>query len=230
MRDRIGIVDLGSNTTRMIVMAYQPHYAFKLVSEIKETVRLIEGAAVKSILQDGPMERAVRAVRMFGALARATEVPRIIGVATSAVRDARNQAELLWRIQQQTGVEFRVVSGEQEAYYGELGVVNRLTCATASWLTSAAAQRRCHGARARPRAAVSLPAGALRLTERYLGSNQASNRDFKALEDSIAASLAGSSGCASPDDAAGRDRRHDPHAGQHRQQVARVPTRPGARL
>ncbi len=190
MRDRIGIVDLGSNTTRMIVMAYQPHYAFKLVSEIKETVRLIEGAAVEFILQDGPMERAVRAVRMFGALARATEVPRIIGVATSAVRDARNQAELLWRIQQQTGVEFRVVSGEQEAYYGALGVLNSLPLHDGVVVDIGGGSAQISMVRGRGLVhAVSIPAGALRLTERYLGSDPASKNEVKALEDYIDALL-----------------------------------------
>lgn len=43
MQKRIGIIDLGSNTTRMIVMGYTPHHSFRLLDEVRESVRLAEG-------------------------------------------------------------------------------------------------------------------------------------------------------------------------------------------
>jgi len=190
MRERIGIVDLGSNTTRMIVMAYQPHYAFKLVSEIKETVRLIQGAGVDVLLQPEPVERAIRAVRMFGTLARATGVPRIVAVATSAVRDARNQAELLERMREETGVEFRVVTGDQEAYYGALGVLNSLPLRDGLVVDIGGGSAQISMVRGRGLLrSVSVRAGAVRLTERFLGSDPAAKSEIKALEDHVDALL-----------------------------------------
>ena len=43
MQERIGIIDLGSNTTRLVVIGYTPHHSFKLLEEVRETVRLAEG-------------------------------------------------------------------------------------------------------------------------------------------------------------------------------------------
>ena len=43
MQERIGIIDLGSNTTRLVVIGYTPHHSFKLLDEVRETVRLAEG-------------------------------------------------------------------------------------------------------------------------------------------------------------------------------------------
>jgi exopolyphosphatase / guanosine-5'-triphosphate,3'-diphosphate pyrophosphatase len=79
MPQRVGVIDLGSNTTRLIVMDFQPHYAFKLIDEIKETVRLIEGAGASNLLQPAPIDRALNALKMFAVFCKATDVPRVIG-------------------------------------------------------------------------------------------------------------------------------------------------------
>jgi exopolyphosphatase / guanosine-5'-triphosphate,3'-diphosphate pyrophosphatase len=186
MQQRVGIVDLGSNTTRMIVLAYQPHYAFKLVDEIKATVRLIEGAADSNVLQPAAVDRAVEALRMFGALAAASDVPQVIGIATSAVRDAINQADVLHRISQETGLDFRVVSGEEEAYYGYLGVLNSLPIRDGFIVDIGGGSAQVTLVRGRGFVrAVSLPVGAVRTTERFFRADPPSKSEWRALEDHL---------------------------------------------
>jgi exopolyphosphatase / guanosine-5'-triphosphate,3'-diphosphate pyrophosphatase len=186
MQQRIGVVDLGSNTTRLIVMAYQPHYAFKLIDEIKETVRLIEGASENNVLQPAPVERAIKALRMFNALARALDVPQVIGVATSAMRDARNQAEVLFRINHETGCEFRVISGEDEAYYGYLGVLNSLPVRDGFIIDIGGGSAQITQVRGRGFVqSISLPLGAVRMTERFLRDDPPSKSEWRALEEHI---------------------------------------------
>lgn len=186
MRERVGIIDLGSNTTRMIVLAYQPHYAFKLVDEIKETVRLIAGAADSNILQPDAVDRAIQALRMFSALAQASDVPRVIGIATSAVRDALNQADVLHRIAKETGLTFRVVSGEEEAYYGYLGVLNSLPLRDGFIVDIGGGSAQVTLVRGRGFVrAVSLPIGAVRMTECFLRSDPPSKSEWRALEDHL---------------------------------------------
>jgi exopolyphosphatase/guanosine-5'-triphosphate,3'-diphosphate pyrophosphatase len=180
---RIGVVDLGSNTTRLIIMAYQPHYAFKLIDEIKETVRLIEGAGDSNILQPAPVERAVKAIRMFSALAQALDVPRVIGIATSAVRDAVNQADVLHRVMKETDVRFRVVSGEDEAYYGYLAVLNSLSVRDGFVLDIGGGSAQVSLVRGRGFVrAVSAPLGAVRMTERFFRSDPPTKSEWQALE------------------------------------------------
>ncbi|MBC8075917.1 MAG: Ppx/GppA family phosphatase, partial [Chloroflexales bacterium] len=55
MQERIGILELGSNTARLIVMDYTPQRAFKLVDEVSERVRLAAGVGDDGRLQAKPM-------------------------------------------------------------------------------------------------------------------------------------------------------------------------------
>jgi exopolyphosphatase/guanosine-5'-triphosphate,3'-diphosphate pyrophosphatase len=185
MQQRIGVVDLGSNTTRLIVMAYQPHYAFKLVDEIKETVRLVEGAS-DNVLQPAPIERAVKALQMFSNYARATDVPQVIGVATSAVRDAHNQDEVLRRIADETALKFCVLSGEEEAYYGYLGAINSLTLQDGFIIDIGGGSAQVSLVRGRGLVqATSMPIGAVRMTERFFRSDPPAKSEWQALKEHL---------------------------------------------
>src|SRR5688500_4109328 len=110
MQERIGIIDLGSNTTRLVVMGYTPHHSFKLLDEVRETVRLAEGIGDDGCLRPAPMERGVVAMKMFHSFCKSTKVTKILPVATSAVRDATNQAEFLTRVARESGLKLRVLS------------------------------------------------------------------------------------------------------------------------
>jgi|GEM_PF-2968552 len=62
---RMAILDLGSNSFRMIVVEYVPGLSFKVVDEIAESVRLSEGMGESNILRAAAMDRAVQAVQIF---------------------------------------------------------------------------------------------------------------------------------------------------------------------
>ncbi len=126
MQERIGVIDLGSNTTRLIVMGFTPHHSFKLLDEVRETVRLAEGVGEDGRLKATPMERGVETMKLFHSFCRSTGVQRIVPVATSAVREATNQAEFLAQVEVASGLKLRVLSAEEEAYYGYLGAANAL--------------------------------------------------------------------------------------------------------
>jgi exopolyphosphatase/guanosine-5'-triphosphate,3'-diphosphate pyrophosphatase len=126
LKSRVAIIDLGSNSARLMVADYQPGYAYRIADEISRRVRLSEGMAAGGALQEAPRARAIQTVRMFKAFCDAHHITRIVPVATAAVRDAANRAEFLKELYECTGVRFKVLSGEDEAYYGALGVVNGL--------------------------------------------------------------------------------------------------------
>ncbi len=190
MLQQVGVLDLGSNTTRLIVVAYQPHYSFKLVDEIKETVRLVEGAGESNVLQPAPVQRAVYAIKMFMALASATGVPEVIGIATSAVRDATNRTDVLHRLEAETGLRFRVVSASEEAYYGYLGVVNSLPLRDGFVVDLGGGSAQITQVRGRGTVrSASMPIGAVRMTERFVHSNPVSGKEWRALDEYLAACL-----------------------------------------
>ena len=131
MQERIGIIDLGSNTTRLVVIGYTPHHSFKLLEEVRETVRLAEGIGDDGCLRPEPMARGIKAMKLFNTFCKSTGVTKIVPVATSAVRDATNQAEFLARVAVESGLKLRVLSTEEEAYYGYLGATNALSLSDA---------------------------------------------------------------------------------------------------
>ena len=199
MQERIGIIDLGSNTTRLIVMGYTPHHSFKLMDEVRETVRLAEGVGEDGRLKPAPMKRAMEAMRLFRSFCRSTGVERIVAAATSATRDAANQADFLAYVEAEAGLKLRVLSSEEEAYYGYLGAVNALALNNAFVLDIGGGSAQVTQVRGRGLArSISRPIGALRLCERYVHSDPISPKDFKALEHGIAEQLESAEWLAAP--------------------------------
>ena len=192
MQERIGIIDLGSNTTRLVVIGYTPHHSFKLLEEVRETVRLAEGIGADGCLRPDPMARGIKAMKLFNSFCKSTGVTKIVPVATSAVRDATNQAEFLARVAVESGLKLRVLSTEEEAYYGYLGAANALNLSDAFLIDIGGGSAAVTAIRGRGFVrSFSCPAGVLRFSERYVRSDPISARDFKALEEAAAESFAG---------------------------------------
>lgn len=180
--ERIGIIDLGSNTARLIVIAYRPGHSFRLVDEVSETVRLAEGVGDDGKLQPAPMRRAIETLRMFHTFCRSTNVGTVVAVSTSAVRESTNRDEFLDTLHQETGLELRILSTEEEAYYGYLGVINSLALNSGFIIdigggsTEVAEVYRRTFSRS-----FSSPVGAVRLTERAVHSDPISKQDFRGV-------------------------------------------------
>jgi exopolyphosphatase / guanosine-5'-triphosphate,3'-diphosphate pyrophosphatase len=124
---RIAVIDMGSNSFRLVVYGYEPGRYWQHVDEIREAVRVGQGMGDEGILQKEPMERAVRTAKVFGSFCHAVEIDEVMPVATSAIRSARNGRELLDRIARESGLEARVLDEQEEARYGYLAIANSTT-------------------------------------------------------------------------------------------------------
>jgi exopolyphosphatase/guanosine-5'-triphosphate,3'-diphosphate pyrophosphatase len=179
---RIAIIDLGSNSFRLIVVEYVPRLSFRVIDEVREVVRLGEGMTEMGILRVPPMDRAARAMRIYAAFCRASGITDIVAVGTSAIRDAQNQARFLARIQAESGIPVRVLSGEEEAYYGYLAAVNSTTLENGFVLDLGGGSlevSRVEGRRMTH--TVSLPLGAVRVTEGFLQSDPPTDAEIEKL-------------------------------------------------
>src|SRR5258708_26211332 len=78
-------------------------------------------------MRAAPMNHAVETMRLYASFCRASGITDIVAVATSAVREAKNRDVLLDRILAEAGITVRVLSGEEEAYYGFLAAENSTT-------------------------------------------------------------------------------------------------------
>ena len=182
MQRKVAIIDLGSNTSRLNIMAYTPGVAFQLIDQLRERVRLSQGMGAENILRPEPIERTLHLLKVFRRLCDANHIDTIIATATSAVRDARNQAEFLGRVQNEAGLTLRVLSGDEEAYYGYLGAVNSLPIHNGLVLDIGGGSLEI--GRVRDRQLVqtaSLPLGAVRLTETFVKNDPPKRADIRLL-------------------------------------------------
>ena len=124
--ERIGIIDLGSNTARLVIadIFAEGHYA--VVDELKESVRLGQDMDRDGFLKPQRIAETVRTLKMFKKLCDARKVDRVIAVGTAAVRRAKNQRSFLDEIQVTCNITVHVLSEEEEALLVYRGVINSM--------------------------------------------------------------------------------------------------------
>ena len=123
------IIDIGSNSMRMVVFKKTSRFAFHLINESKSKVKISEGCYENNgNLQPLPMQRAFEALQSFLEIAKNLKSRKILCVATSALRDAPNKKEFLSKVSRDLKLNIKVISGEKEAYYGGVSTLNLLDC------------------------------------------------------------------------------------------------------
>jgi exopolyphosphatase/guanosine-5'-triphosphate,3'-diphosphate pyrophosphatase len=188
---RLAVADLGSNSFRLVVYGYEPGRWWAHVDEIREAVRISEGMGDDGALRAEPMRRALRTVAVFDAFCRATGVEAVEAVATSAIRDATNQRELLDAIAERTSLPVRVLSTADEARYGYLAIVNSTTLADGFGLDIGGGSVQAMRIEERQLASyASWPMGAVRMSERFLHDDDSGGKQLKALRKHVAKQLA----------------------------------------
>lgn len=124
--EKIGIIDLGSNSARLVIVnLFQDGY-FMVVDELKESVRLGQDMERDGFLKPQRVAETIKTLKMFRKLCDASGVSRIITVATEAVRKAKNQRSFLDEIQANCGLKIKVLSAEEEATLVYRGVINTM--------------------------------------------------------------------------------------------------------
>ncbi|MBP2654414.1 MAG: ppx 2 [Firmicutes bacterium] len=191
MTERIAIIDLGSNSARLIIMHIYTNGAYNLVYHQKETVRLSEGMTTTKLLNPETIKRAIGTLKIFSHMCRLFQVNDILAVATAAVRDAKNGDEFLREVTEETGIALKVISGKDEAFLGYTGVINTLDITDAVLFDLGGGSTELTLIKNRqPESVISLPFGAVNLTERFGTQNQISAKKLYDLSTYIIHHLA----------------------------------------
>jgi len=119
---KLAVIDIGTNSIHMVLAEILPDASYKILDRFKDMTRLGDGAFATRRLSDAAMARALATLKTLVTLARNKGFDRIVAVATSAVREARNGGEFVSRVAEQTGLVVRVISGTEEARLIFLGV------------------------------------------------------------------------------------------------------------
>ncbi len=119
---RIGVVDVGSNSVRLVVfdgIARSPSYFYNE----KVLCGLGEGIHETGLLNPTGRARALAALHRFVALARLMKLSGLQGVATAAVREAKDGPDFCEQVLAETGLDLHVASGSEEAELSAKGVL-----------------------------------------------------------------------------------------------------------
>ncbi|WP_411842250.1 exopolyphosphatase [Salinicoccus sp. HZC-1] len=124
---RIGLVDIGSNTIRLVLFEYDENTGLKELQNIKAPARLARFLNEDNEMEDEGIENLISILNSFRQIAEKYEVNDIYPVATAAIRQSVNVDEILERVEAEVGMKIKVISGSEEAYYGYHAVVHTIS-------------------------------------------------------------------------------------------------------
>jgi len=171
--ERLGVVDLGSNSFRLVVFMAGEGW-WRRTDEIYEPVRIGEGLASSVELGERPVARALATLDVFAHFCRASglDEQHVDAVATSAIREAGNAEAFLVPARERFQGAIRVLSREQEAYYAYLAAVNSTTLEQGCALDLGGGSLQLLRVEDRlPRQCGSWRVGTVLMSERYLPAN-----------------------------------------------------------
>ena len=182
MTRRVAAIDLGTNSTRLLIA----DVADRRLSEVERLLtitRLGDGVDASGGLAPASMERVTACVQRYADVARSLGSETPIATATSAVRDARNGGAFLELLERRCGVRARKIEGGQEARLTLRGVASGrsigqpvVVCDIGGGSTELVA-----GSGERVTLAISLDMGCVRMSERHLVTDPPSSRELTAL-------------------------------------------------
>lgn len=189
--EQLAVIDLGSNSFRLVAYDFTPGAWWKRSDEIYESVRIGAGLNGSGELKAKPMARAQRTLEAFAHFLTATGVCDVHTVATSAIREAANRDQFISNAEKLSGLQIEVISREQEARYGYLAAVNSTTLSDGVVLDLGGGSLQLVSVSERqavdPR---SWRLGAVRMTERFLPDDEAPAKQIKALRKHVGGKLA----------------------------------------
>ncbi|MGL4910464.1 MAG: Ppx/GppA phosphatase family protein [Cetobacterium sp.] len=125
-RKKICVMDIGSNSIRMVIYEITQNKAFIPIEDIKETIRLGEGINEKKELKQEKIDLALKTIQLFKKVCLRNNVDEIVAFGTAALRISTNGEKLVKDILKTTGIDVIIFKGEDEAYFSFEGAINTL--------------------------------------------------------------------------------------------------------
>jgi exopolyphosphatase/guanosine-5'-triphosphate,3'-diphosphate pyrophosphatase len=188
---RVAAVDLGTNSTRLLVADVDDSRISDLARETRIT-RLGEGVDERRRLLPGPIARVRNVLTDFRRTGESLGVERTLAIATSAVRDAENGEAFLGEIEWSYGFATRLLSGHDEALMTFRGVTSEWTLERGAVIVDigGGSTEIVAGGHDGVRWHDSLDIGSVRLTERFLHSDPPTEGELRAAATAVRALLA----------------------------------------
>jgi len=181
---RLGAIDIGTNSIRLVVAEVQGPDSYRVLDEERVQTRLGHGLYETGRLGKEPRVRSLAALGRMKAIADGFEVDELRAIATAALREAENGEDFVERARALHGIQIEIISEDAEAGLALRSVRKHFPLDEQPYvivdigggsleavLVAGTVIDQIH----------SLPLGAIRLTERYLGADPIRPEDWRAL-------------------------------------------------
>jgi len=185
---RVAAIDIGTNSIRLL-KAEIMNGELKSGPKTLNMTRIGEGVNETGVLSEAGMQRSVEALVEFEREAKLWGAEKVFALATSAVRDAGNREVFLDRVKKACGLEIEVISGDQEAKIGFLGVLAGVGAVDGSILVidvGGGSTELIVGDASGIKFAHSANVGAVRMTGKHITTDPLVESEYTAVKDDIA--------------------------------------------
>jgi exopolyphosphatase/guanosine-5'-triphosphate,3'-diphosphate pyrophosphatase len=181
---RFAFIDIGTNTILCLIAELKNDASFDVLDDLAEITRLGQGVDQTGRISPEGEERSLKVLQRYLERCKRFKVEEIIAVGTSALRDARNSADVRARFKEQLGLDVRVISGDEEAAYSFLAVQQGLPLNRRELLVvdvGGGSTELIRGNAAGVVQAISINVGSVRLTEQFLHSDPVQSEECEKM-------------------------------------------------
>lgn len=180
--NRVAVVDIGSNSTRLLVAEVEKGRVSEVVRQSRVT-KLGRGVDLSGQLSGEAIEAACEAIADYVEICREAGVEQIASIATSAVRDASNGSAFVAELRERFALSARVLDGEEEARLTYAGATAEHTPAEPTLVVDigGGSTELIVGTGAEIAFHASLQAGVVRHSERHISTDPPTTQELEGL-------------------------------------------------
>ena len=181
---RLATIDVGTNTVLLLIVEIDDKGNFRVLEDLAEITRLGEGVQHSGVIGQGGQQRTLKVLRAYYERCQNWNVQEIKAAGTSALREAANASHFKTCLKQDLGLDLRVLSTREEAWYSYLSVQKGLTGLAPELLVvdiGGGSTEFVWGKDGEMQRWLSYPMGTVKLTEQFLYSDPAREKECDLL-------------------------------------------------
>ncbi|OXM84277.1 Ppx/GppA phosphatase family protein [Paenibacillus rigui] len=189
---RIGIIDIGSNSIRLVIYELFPTLAYRVIGEFKQSARLSQKIGDDNVLPTDDIDELIQILKQFHQICTAYEVTDMRAAATAAIRNASNSRQIIDLLRLQTGIHVELLSGEDEARVGFLGMMHALDISDGMLVDIGGGSTEVSVFRNRERLhSVSFPFGAVNTTRKFSNDGNFTDEQLRCIRQMVLQAVEG---------------------------------------
>lgn len=180
----LAAIDVGSNSIRLLIARWDPQLGLQMIDESRAQPRLATGVARHGTIDKRAMNEALAALGMMAAMIERHGASQIVAVATSAVREASNGAEFVTRVRDETGIALEIIDADREARLSWRSVTEHFQLDDERTVVAdigGGSLELVAAVDGLVQQTITLPLGAVRLTELHLLNERKTAREVDAM-------------------------------------------------